>query len=212
MKVYSDEAMAAILAGTALIAGAVMIACDPPVRVWSGHGPWTLDGEEYLGIGHRGLVKGSGAALGGTAQAMSLTLSGVDPDALALLDAEDLRGAPVVVSELIFDGSGTRMLDSETIRRGKSDLLTIDETPGAEATLTLTVETAARALGRRGGRMRSDADQRLIEPTDGGLKHVSYAGSKTLYWGGQRPSTVTDAFGTIWSSVIGAKMGRSPAE
>lgn len=209
MKVYTDAAMAAILAGTAMTAGAVWIDCDPAVRVWSGNGPWTIDGEEYVGIGHRGLVKGSGAALGGTAQAMSLTLSGVDPDALALLDADDLRRAPVVVSELIFDGSGTRMLDHEAILRGAADLLTIEETPGGEATITLTVETAARALGRRGGRMRTDADQRLIEPTDGGLKHVSYAGQKTLYWGGQRPSTVTQTFGTIWNQVINAKIAAS---
>ena len=53
----------------------------------------------------------------------------------------------------------------------------------------------AKGLGRKGGRMRTDADQRLIDPDDGFFKNVAYAGAKTLYWGGQRPATAGSALG-----------------
>ena len=79
--------------------------------------------------------------------------------------------------------------------RGRVDTLMTEETVGAEARITVSVENAARGLGRRGSRMRTDADQRLIDPNDGAFKSISYAGQKTLYWGGKKPSTARDAVG-----------------
>jgi len=64
------------------------------------------------------------------------------------------------------------------------------------------LETAARGLGRRGARMRSDADQRLLDPADGFFKHISYAAEKNLYWGGKRPARAGSALpggGGGWS-------------
>ena len=43
--------------------------------------------------------------------------------------------------------------------------------------------------------MRTDADQRLIKPSDGGMRKVSYAAEVTLYWGGRPPSTTAAAVG-----------------
>ena len=188
MKVFSAPAQAAIEDGTAIVGGAVEIACDPPVRVWNGYGPLTLDGHEFTGVGDRGLVRTTNAKIGGAAQAIGLSLSGVDPDVLPLLEADELKGAPTSLRRLIFDGSGRQLLDSHVFSRGRVDTISTDETIGGEAAITAAIEGAARGLGRRGGRMRSDADQRLVDPTDGGMRHVSYAGSKQLYWGGQRPA------------------------
>jgi hypothetical protein len=41
--------------------------------------------------------------------------------------------------------------------------------------------------------MRSDSDQRLINPTDGYFKNTAYAGEKMLYWGGKKPTRTAAA-------------------
>ena len=73
----------------------------------------------------------------------------------------------------------------------------VREASGGTASITLEVESPGRGLGRRTGRIRSDADQRLIDPSDGGLSRVSYAGEKQLYWGGRRPAKAGQALGAV---------------
>ncbi|WP_230630705.1 hypothetical protein [Sphingomonas sp. Leaf37] len=195
MRSFTDEALDAIADGTALAVGAVEIMCDPPVRVWGGPWPTTINGKEYLGVGDRGLVQAGSAAIGAAAQNLTLELSGVDPAALDVLDAAEVRAAPVVLRRLIFNGSGTRCLDVHVFRRGRLDQIVTEETVGGAAVIRAMVEGAARGLGRRGGRMRTDADQRLINANDGGMRHVSYAGQKMLYWGGKVPTAAKSALG-----------------
>lgn len=214
MKLFAPAALAAIEDGSAIVSGAVKIACDPPVLVWGGYGILPIGGDQYLGVGDRGLAQVTSAALGGSAQNATLSLSGVDPDILPLLDATELRGASAVLWRLIFNGAGTGLLDAHVYRRGRVDQVTTEETVGGEAMITLSIEGAARGLGRRGGRMRTDADQRLVKATDGSMKHVSYAGEKTLYWGGQPPAPAATATGGVVAGgggLSGGLSGRSAA-
>jgi hypothetical protein len=74
-----------------------------PLRLWGGYGPITIDGHEFQGVGDRGFVQQTAGAIGGVAQGMTIGLSGIEPNALALLDdAADFRGAGVVIYRLIF--------------------------------------------------------------------------------------------------------------
>jgi len=195
VRAFSDAAMAAIEAGTARVVGAVEILCDPPLRVWGG--PWEqeIDGHDYIGVGDRGIASTGGAAIGSAAQNVTLELSGVDPTHLELLDADEVRAAPAVLRRLIFDGSGTQLLDVHVYRRGRVDVVSTEETIGGAAIIRAELEGAARGLGRRGGRLRADADQRLVAPDDGAFKHVSYAAEKQLYWGGKPPTSAGQALG-----------------
>jgi hypothetical protein len=193
MKTLSPAALAALEAGDAIVTGAVEIACDPPVRIWGGWHPITFDGRSFDPIGDRGLVQVAGGALGDAAQNITLTLSGIDPETMALLEAAEVAGAPGVLWRLIFDQSGNTLLDFDVWARGQLDTLDRDDEIGGTATISAQLETAAKGLGRRGARMRSDADQRLIDPSDGFFKNVSYAGEKTLYWGGRRPARAGSA-------------------
>lgn len=201
MKSYSDETLTEIEAGTAITVGAVDILCDPPLYVWGG--PWnlTVDGNEYLGVGDRALVGKDGAGIGNSAAPLTLGLSGVDPSMIDLLEADEIKGATVVLRQWIFDGAGQTLLENDPIRRGRIDQVETEETPGGTATIRIMIEGAARGLGRRTGRMRSDADQRLVDPTDGGFKHISYAAQKMLYWSGKPPARA--------GSVVGGGGGRS---
>lgn len=210
MKSYAPAAMAAIQAGQFLASGAVLIAADPAVRLWGGYGDLTLDGQVFKGIGQRGLVSVTAGALGGAEQSTELKVSGLDPDTAGALSLTDYRRVRVVLWRLIFDAAGANLLDAQVYLRGRIDQITQEEEPDGSASIKATVEGAARGLGRRGGRMRADADQRLISSTDGGFKHVSYAGERTLYWGGRRPVTVRSGLpGASGPGVGGSGGGRT---
>lgn len=195
MKTFSASALAALRSGNVIVSGAVRFGTATPLCVWGGHGKVTLGSEVYTGLGSNGLVSVSGGSLGGHEQGPELTLSGVDPDAVPTLGLASLRGVSVVIWRLIFSGSGAEILQSSVFLRGRVDRVTVKESPGGEAVIGIGVEGAARGLGRRSERMRSDADQRLISATDGGLRRVAYAGEKAIYWGGQKPLRAGAAFG-----------------
>lgn len=188
MKSFNEEAMEAIVAGTAIVSGAAAILSDPPIRVWGGHGVLPLDGDDFVGMDDRGIAQQTSGALGGAAGGITLELSGIDDEAMALLEADELKQAPVIIWRLIFAGDGKTLLDYEVFDRGRVDQVTTSETVGGAAIIRVQVEDPARGLGRRGQRMCSDADQRLINPSDGYFKHTAYAGEKMLYWGGKRPA------------------------
>jgi hypothetical protein len=200
MKSFAPAALAAIAAGTALVAGAVQITPrdgGPPILVWGGHGSITPPslGLTFKGLGDRALAQQTAGAIGGVAQGLELTLSGVEPEALKLLDADEVKAASVVVYRLIFKSDGKTLLDAHVFDRGRIDTVESDETVGGEAAIKAGVETAARGLGRSGARMRSDSDQRLINAADGYFKNTAYAGEKMLYWGGKKPSRTSSAVG-----------------
>jgi hypothetical protein len=196
VKTFSTAAKAAIVAGTAIVVGAVQITPrdgGDPIRVWGGYGVFAILGHPFLPLGDRGLAQQTSGAIGGVAQGMTLTLSGVEPAALALLDPDEVRNASVVVYRLIFAGDGKTLLDTQVFDRGRGDTLDTVETIGGPAAIKYAVESAARGLGRSGARMRSDSDQRLINPTDGYFKNTAYAAEKALAWGGKKPTRTAAA-------------------
>jgi hypothetical protein len=164
-----------------------------PIRLWGGYGDLDLPSDAgtstYHGIGDRSLGQQISAAIGGSAQNLTLTLSGIEPAALALLDPSEVKGASAVVRILFFDSAGKTLLGAYVYTRGRVDELRTSEVVGGPASIQLAIEGAARGLGRKGARLRSDADQRLVSPTDGFYRVVSAAPKKTLYWGGKKPST-----------------------
>lgn len=203
MKTLSSAAIAAMQDGSAISVGAVRIGTSTPVRVWGGYGSITIAGETYDGIGDRGLVQVTGSALGSSEQNITLTLSGVEPDVLAAWDAAGLQGAMCQVWLLTFDGPGVNLLDAQLFAAGRLDTMPITDTPGSTATITANVETAARGLGRSGQRLRTDADQRLISSGDNAFQAVSFAGNKTLYWGGQKPTSASTLGWTPINTPVG---------
>jgi hypothetical protein len=162
------------------------------IRLWGGYGAADLPSDAgtstFQGIGDRALVASSSGAIGGTAQNTTLALSGIEAAALEVLNPDEVRNASAVVRRLIFDSAGKTLLGAYVYSRGRLDELKTVEMVGGAAAIQVSVEGAARGLGRRGGRARSDADQRLVSASDGFYRVVSAAPKKTLYWGGKTPS------------------------
>jgi hypothetical protein len=192
MKTFALAAMLAILAGEAVVTGAVQISPrdgSEPIRVWGGYGVYSLGGHDYLPLGDRGFAQRTAGAIGGLAQGITLTISGIEDAALALLEPDEVKGASVVITRLIFASDAKTLLDAQIFERGRGDAISLDDTIGKSSAVNYAVESAARSLGRSGARMRADSDQRLIDPDDGYFKNAAYAGQKQLFWGGKRPTT-----------------------
>jgi hypothetical protein len=165
------------------------------VQVWGGYGPIEIETSPgvfttYQGVGDRGMAQQTGGAVGGIAQGVELTLSRLEPELLGLLDANEIKGGAVILRRLIFASDGKTLLDYDIWERGRVDTVSTVETIGGQAAIKVAVESAARGLGRTGARMRSDSDQRLINPNDGYFRFCAYAGEKMLYWGGKKPSRI----------------------
>lgn len=200
MKSVAPAALAALEAGDVMVGAAVAILADPAFRVWTGHGDLEIDGETFVGIGHYGLVTTTGGSIGGAAEGSELLLSGVDPEALDLVDVSAYRRAPVIIWRLIFNSAGTTLLGANIHRRGRLDQLPREDTAGGMASIKAMVEGAARGAGRGLVRQRTDSDQRLAEGTDGAFKHVSFAGEKKLNLGGERPASASGRSGSPGAS------------
>lgn len=200
MKIYSEEALAALESGEVIVSAGVLFGAPVDVGFWGGHGPLAFlnEGgvaEAYLGLGDRGFATAAGGALGGAEQGVELILSGIEPEVAARVDLSEIRGCPIVIRKLIFNGSGAVLLANPVFLRGRVDRADREETPGGFSVLTIGVESAARGLGRRLERMRSDADQRLIDANDGFFARVAYAGEKLITWGGKPPVRAGAAVG-----------------
>lgn len=195
MKTLTTAGQAALDSGEAIVVGALEIASDPVIRIWGGPSELTFDGRTFDPVGDRSLVQVAGGALGGAAQNISLLLSGIEPEILELVDAQEVSGAPSILWRLIFSSDGNTLLDYHIWSRGTLDTLIREEEVGGTAAISAQLETPARGLGRRGARMRSDADQRLIDANDGFFKNVAYAAEKEIYFGGRRPQRAGSALG-----------------
>jgi hypothetical protein len=184
------------------IAGEPVLVPDS-LRVWGGYGPIEIGGNAFAGVGNSAIVQQTSGAIGGVAQGLTIGLSGIDPAALELLDdAAVYQGASVVIYRLIFASDGKTLLDAHVFDRGRLDGISSEEVIGAAAAITAAVESAARGLGRSGARMRSDSDQRLIDPSDGYFKSTAYAGEKMLYWGGKRPVRTGEGGGGLFGGAL----------
>lgn len=212
MRTFSSEAQAALVAGDVIEAGALAVMTASPVGFWGGDGNLVIDGVTHIGLGDRFMLLETGGSLGGEEQGAEVTLSGVDADVEILRTLDGLRGAPVICRRLIFNGTGSTLLQAEVRIRGKVDQMPGEETPGGTSTVTLKIEGAARGAGRRGGRARTDADQRLINGTDGGFRRISHAGEVTLYWGGKPPERAATAMSKSYSGVLGLVVGAAQAK
>jgi hypothetical protein len=97
-----DTGGVSILIEKGVASEGVTVGSGDPIRLWGGYGPREFAGETYQGVGDRGLAQQTAGVLGGVAQGMTLSLSGIEPGLLELLDASEIKGASVVLRRLIF--------------------------------------------------------------------------------------------------------------
>lgn len=159
---------------------------------WGGIGVFTYDDGDgdldYIGAG--GLITAEEFVEGVTGEAIPLVLmlsgipnSELSPDVLAEVENYTYHQRPVRISTAYFDADDGTLQSVELERIYFVDRIIHQHTVGGEAVLRVECESKARDNFKSGTRMRTDADQRLIDADDGGLRYTIEAATVPIAWG-----------------------------
>jgi hypothetical protein len=180
-----------------MIARTEMILFDFPnptgqVGFFSGVGEFVWSGITFVGAGTLFDVSVVGASSSGAAVGLAIRLNGdaregLTPTVLASIETIQYRGRPVSIYRRYMDPVTYAEIATEALYRGYIDTIDHNLTENGEVYLEASVESRALDLGRSGYRMRTDADQRLIDPSDGLFKDVGTVQKKEISWGSFTP-------------------------
>jgi hypothetical protein len=172
---------AALLAPQLAPIGLVQLAFGSgTVRFWTGVGDLSWGGYTWTGTGTLGKIGQMEETLESRAATLQLELSGIPPDVLAIALAEDWQGREARVYYGVLDDNRQFVGDPFQIRRGLMDQMTLTE--GAEATITLAIESRDIDLGRANSRRYTAEDQRGEYPGDRGCDAVALLQSQEIVW------------------------------
>jgi hypothetical protein len=182
-----------------LIARTEMILFDFPggqYGFFSGVGTFEWSGITFIGSGTLFEIDSIGAAMDGTAVGLKIKLNGdsregLTPTVLASIETIQYRGRPVSVYRRYMDPITYAEITTEICFRGYLDTIDHNETEDGEVYLEASVESRSLDLGRSGYRMRTDSDQRTIDPLDGFFKDIGTVQKKEISWGQYAPYVPT---------------------
>jgi hypothetical protein len=189
MREIDSGLQAGLEAGNIVDRGMVLFALPSGnYGFWTGVGPWTYNGILWQGAGTLIQAQPVGQVTDGSAVPIVLTLSAIpnsalSPDVLSTIEAEAYKGAPVRLYKAYFDPDTRALITVRTVWAGTIDTIDHDYTIGGTYTLTANCESRALDHQKTGYRIRSDADQRLIDANDGFFKRVGVAGTQSITWG-----------------------------
>jgi hypothetical protein len=150
------------------------------VRVWTGVGEATIDGNTYIGTGTLLNISTVEETSEIAVRGATLTLTGVPSDVLSLALQEQYQGR---VGKLYFGiVNGTTYSELTEIFSGYMDEMNIDE--GADfATIEIKLENKLIDLERARVRRFTSGYQKSLYPDDRGLDFVEDLQDKDIVWG-----------------------------
>lgn len=159
------------------------------VRVWSGLGSKTWDGNSYLGLGYLGGVSAIEETTDVKANGVSFQISGVPSALIATALGDNYQGRTVKLWVAALDSSGAVISDPYLIFAGRMDNVEVDEGPETSV-LRVLAESRLVDLQRSKERRFTHEDQQLDFSGDDGLKFMPTANSKPFVWGGETVTAV----------------------
>ncbi len=158
---------------------------------WSGIGTIIWNGITFAGAGTFGSINQIPETTDGSAQGVTMTLSGVKTDAIALAVQQGYQGGQARVWLGCFSlTDDTLVLDPYLFFKGKMDVMTIQD--GVKtASISLSCENRLIEYDRARERRYTDFDQHIDFPTDTGLQYINSIQNLQVYWGdpnGANPS------------------------
>ena len=180
-----------------LIARTEMVLFDLPapfgkVGFFSGIGTIVFAGVTFHGAGTLFEIDRLGGALDGTAIGLSVRLNGdartdLDATALAQIETVPYQGRPFWLYRRYMQPETYAEIANELFFRGYIDVIEHHITEGGEVFLEAKIESRSLDLGRSGYRMRTDSDQRLLDPTDGFFRSIGTVSKREIKWANQAP-------------------------
>lgn len=174
-----------------------MVLVDLPSGLWgfwTGRQPLVYNGITYVGAGSLISIQGLKEQSGLTAVPVVVSLRSVPdqaltPDILTTIEDEAYHQRPVTIFTAWLDPDTNALIAVDREYRGYCDRVAHRDQDGGATVLEATLESKARDHHKTLGRMRGDADQRRIDPNDGGLKYAGTASKFDLTWGRVPPGT-----------------------
>lgn len=149
--------------------------------LWSGIGNISFNGETWTGVGTFGGVSVIEEGATVEAKGIAITLSGIDPTALADVLQEVQLGLPVVVYLGLFS-SGSLISTPLISWAGRMDQPTIDVN-GTGASLSIACENRLLEMNFPADRRLTQDDLNLLTPGDLGCSFVNSIQDLSIYWG-----------------------------
>lgn len=151
-------------------------------RIWGGYGTIRINSQDYLGVGTLGSISSINETTQNQASGLTLSLSGIPNDLLAVAMAEQYQGSSVNVFFGCLNDEHSVIESPINIFSGRMDVISLSE--GAESSaLTITVESRLIDLEKPRLRRYTSEDQKINFPDDKGLDFVASIQEINISWG-----------------------------
>ena len=182
-RLLSDAVKAALISG--MVQLGVFVEClfdGGPVRIWSGVGPYVLNGDLFTGAGHFGGIDKIEESSGDVrAVGIAMTLSGIESSYISLVLQEHFQGRACTVWLAFFDLNWVLIPDVTVQFKGRMDYPVIEE-GGDTCTITVNAESILIDLERPRVRRYTNEDQVALYPGDRGMEFIAAIQNKDTIW------------------------------
>ena len=151
-----------------------------PVRLWTGYGDRTIDGNSYVGAGELLNIQGLEEVADLSAKAITISLSGVSGNyvSLALQEPYQRRKCRVLYGVTSVD-------DYVEVFSGKLNKMTIEDAPDS-GTISVLVDSKLVELDRASNRRYTSESHKSRHPGDTFFDYVSGLQDAEIVWGRSR--------------------------
>lgn len=139
---------------------------DGKIRIHSGLGHFTIDGEVYVGVGDLGSIEAISQDGSTSPNGISMTMSGLDNELISDVLLDGYQGREVKIMLCVFIGDDYTTVHNHNIYRGLLD--TMEIAYGKTATITVRVENALIGWFRSNTTRWNDATHKRQDPLNAG--------------------------------------------
>lgn len=151
------------------------------VRLWTGLGPITWDAKSWVGAGTLLGVSGVTETADLRAESMTLSLSGMTPEVVALALTEAKLGLGGSIWFGVVDDAGAVVADPFMAFHGQLDVPSIRD-DGQSATVSIRYENHLKALKVPKARRYTHEDMQIDTPGEMGCQYVHLLPDQNLNW------------------------------
>jgi hypothetical protein len=143
--------------------------------------PISIRGNEFLGVGVLGSISVAEESAELQSYGMTLTLSGIPRDSVAVALTQAYQGRRATVWEVPLNPATGKPVDAPiVIFRGRMDQMNVEL--GTEGKVVLKLENRLADWERPRIRRYTNEDQQRVHPGDKGFAYVSATAEKELVW------------------------------
>tara|TARA_R110000824_G_scaffold49508_1_gene139044 strand:+ start:250 stop:822 length:573 start_codon:yes stop_codon:yes gene_type:complete len=157
-----------------------------PLRVWTGYGDFTVEGQIYTGLGNLISISSVQETAETKASGVKIVASGINTDVLSTALNQTQQGVIVNVYFGVLTTTSNALAvvdDPYEIFSGFVDSVNINES-GDTSTISFDIESKLISLERPLDFRYTDQDQKHFFPNDKGLEFVDDLQDKSIDWGG----------------------------